>query len=57
MNLIIRKGTLTAAGYVSTFVDGDTDDETFRVSLGSNLPKKVTAGTNPTATVTIRDKG
>ena len=49
-------GGTSATGTVSTVEDGDGDDETFTVALGS-LPSGLTAGSASSVEVTITDSG
>ena len=52
----IPAGGTSATGTVTTVEDGDGDDETFTVALGS-LPSGLAAGTASSVEVTITDKG
>ena len=52
----IPAGSASGAGTVATAHDGDAEDETFTVSLGT-LPPSVSAGTPSSVTVTIADGG
>ncbi len=52
----IPAGSASGAAEVATARDGDADDETFTVALGS-LPASVSAGTPASVTVTIADGG
>ena len=53
-SITITGGQTTGTGTISTVEDGDADDETFTVSLGT-LPPEVTAGDPSSVEVTIRD--
>ncbi len=55
-SIAIPAGGTSATGTVSTVEDGDGDDETFTVALGS-LPSGLTAGTASSVRVTITDSG
>ena len=55
-SIAIPAGGTSATGTVSTVEDGDGDDETFTVALGS-LPSGLTAGTASSVRVTITDNG
>ncbi len=52
----IPAGSTSGAGTVATAHDGDDEDETFTVALGS-LPSTVSAGAPSSVTVTIADGG
>ncbi len=53
-SIAIPVGSTSGTGTVATARDGDADDETFTVALGS-LPPPVAAGTPSSVTVTIAD--
>ncbi len=55
-SITLPAGFTSATGTVSTSEDGDGDDETFTVALGS-LPSGLTAGGASSVRVTITDKG
>ena len=55
-SIAIPAGFTSATGTVSTVEDGDGDDETFTVALGS-LPSGLTAGAASSVRVTITDSG
>ena len=55
-SITLPAGVTSATGTVSTVEDGDGDDETFTVALGS-LPSGLTAGTASSVEVTITDNG
>ncbi len=55
-SIAIPAGFTSATGTVSTAEDGDGDDETFTVALGS-LPAGLTAGAASSVRVTITDNG
>ena len=55
-SIAIPAGFTSATGTVPTVEDGDGDDETFTVALGS-LPSGLTAGTASSVRVTITDNG
>ena len=55
-SIAIPAGGTSATGTVSTVEDGDGDDETFTVALGS-LPSGLTAGAASSVRVTITDSG
>ena len=55
-SIAIPAGGTSATGTVSTVEDGDGDDETFTVALGS-LPAGLTAGAASSVRVTITDSG
>ena len=54
-SITINSGETTGTGTITTKQDGDTEDETFTVSLGT-LPSSVTAGIRDSVTVTITDQ-
>ena len=54
-SIIIPAGLSSGTGTITTARDDDLDDETFTVSLGTSLPSSVTAGSRPSARVTIQD--
>lgn len=53
--ITIPKGDTVGWAEINTYVDADSDDETFTVSLGSPLPSGVTAGSSTSVTITITD--
>ena len=52
--ITIPSGQTSASGTITTTRDGDSDDETFTVALGT-LPATVTAGSPNSVTITIND--
>ena len=55
-SIVIAAGDTTGTSAMTTAIDGDGDDETFRVGLATaNLPSGVTAGDPASDTVTITD--
>ena len=52
----IRSGDTEGTGRITTRVDSDTDDETFSVVLGDNLPDGVSAGFPDSVEVLITDE-
>ena len=57
-SVTIAGGSTTGTALMTTGMDADGDDETFRVGLDTaNLPSSVTAGDAASTTVTITDTG
>ena len=56
-SITIPAGQTAATGAIYTVIDADSDDETFKISLGSPLPSWVTPGADSSTTVLIRDRG
>ena len=54
-SITIAANAISGTGTITTKQDGDTEDETFTVSLG-RLPSSVTAGSRDSVTVTITDQ-
>ena len=55
-NITIASGETSGTGTISTNHDADDEDETFTVELDTaNLPSEVTAGTQSSVQITIRD--
>ena len=55
-SITLLAGFTSATGTISTVEDGDGDDETFTVALGT-LPSSLIAGSTSSVEVTITDKG
>ena len=53
-SITISSGSTTGTGTITTSQDADSDDETFRVALGT-LPSSVAAGSPASVVVTISD--
>ena len=53
--ITINAGATSGTGMVTTAADPDTDDETFTVALGNDLPASVKAGSPDSVEVTIVD--
>ncbi len=56
-SITVNAGSTSGSGTVTTSEDDDTDEETFTVSLGSNLPPSVTAASPSSVEVTISEGG
>ena len=55
LNITIAAGQTSATGTISTNHDGDTDDETFTVSIGSLTTTSVLVGSPSSVRITIKD--
>ena len=53
--ITVGANSTTGTGTITTNQDGDRDDETFTVALGSNLPAGVTAGSPSSVRIRISD--
>ncbi|MCY4542350.1 MAG: cadherin-like beta sandwich domain-containing protein [Rhodobacteraceae bacterium] len=53
----IESGETSGSGSITTIVDADTEDETFTVALGSDLPEDLAAGSPQAVEITIIDDG
>ena len=53
--ITISSGETSGTATITTVQDADTEDETFTVALGSNLPDSVSGGTPSSVEVTIED--
>ena len=53
--IVIAKGETVGTGLLETSQDADAEDETFRVSLGSELPRGLVSGSGGLVLVSIED--
>ena len=53
--IVIARGETVGTGLLETSQDADAEDETFRVSLGSELPRGLVLGSSSSVVVSIED--